>query len=162
MLVKHNLFTKTPTEFVSDVWRASADYKRWSEDNIIFFSTASDDTTSLNGVGLSINTKENENYIIEAENLCDQEILISTDNKYKQMIINPYEKRHFSFNSEHVKYLSISPIKLNTTATYKLRINSIMVTNEVVNIYLPHKDNLSTEKQPLLPPEGDYKEIQAR
>lgn len=26
--------------------------------------------------------------------------------------------------------------------------------------YLPHKDNLPTDKQPLLPPEGDYKEIQ--
>ena len=28
--------------------------------------------------------------------------------------------------------------------------------------YLPHKDNLPEDKQPLLPPEGDYKEIQAR
>lgn len=28
--------------------------------------------------------------------------------------------------------------------------------------YLPHKDNLPKDKQPLLPPEGDYKEIQAR
>ena len=26
--------------------------------------------------------------------------------------------------------------------------------------YLPHKDNLPTDKQPLLPPEGDYKEMQ--
>ena len=27
--------------------------------------------------------------------------------------------------------------------------------------YLPHKDNLPEDKQPLLPPEGHYKEIQA-
>ena len=29
------------------------------------------------------------------------------------------------------------------------------------DIYLPHKDNLPTNKQGLLPPEGEYKEIQA-
>ena len=29
-------------------------------------------------------------------------------------------------------------------------------------VYLPNKNSVKPEKQPLLPPEGNYKEIQAR
>ena len=32
----------------------------------------------------------------------------------------------------------------------------------VSDVYLPYKNNLPEDKQPLLPPEGNYKEIQAR
>ena len=41
----------------------------------------------------------------------------------------------------------------------KLKVSQLMVSDEPVDIYLPHKDNLPKDKQPLLPPEGEYKEI---
>lgn len=40
-----------------------------------------------------------------------------------------------------------------------LKLSQLMVTNELVNIYLPNISTLSEDKQPLLPPEGNYKEI---
>ena len=161
MLIKHNLFTKTTTQFVSGVWNSSGQYRISKKDNIITFSVSSDKTTSLEAAGISVENEKNKNFLIEVENLCGQEILIGTGNTYKRMVINPYEKRQFNFNAEKAYYFSVDPIKINLTATYKLRINPVMASDEPVDIYLPHKDNLPEDKQPLLPPEGHYKEIQA-
>ena len=46
--------------------------------------------------------------------------------------------------------------------TYALEIIDFMLTKDgFPDIYLPNKNTLPEDKQPLLPPEGNYKEIQA-
>ena len=162
MLVKHNLFTETTTQFVSGVWRASSQYRYSVKDNIITFSASSDQTTSLSALGVTIKDKDkNLNYLIEVDNLSDKEIKISTGNDKKVAIVKAHKKGVLYFNTSEAYIFAIDVTELDTTTTFKIKINSVMVSDEPVDIYLPHKENLPKDKQPLLPPEGHYKEIQA-
>ena len=46
--------------------------------------------------------------------------------------------------------------------SYEIKIMNFMITeDDFSDIYLPNINVLPQEKQPLLPPEGHYKEIQA-
>lgn len=47
--------------------------------------------------------------------------------------------------------------------SYEIKIINFIVTeDDFTDIYLPNINTLPTDKQPLLPPEGEYKEIQPR
>ena len=41
-----------------------------------------------------------------------------------------------------------------------LTIKQIFITDDIPDIVIPNKKDFTEDKQPLLPPEGDYKEIQ--
>ena len=48
----------------------------------------------------------------------------------------------------------------NTVARFKAKSSIVNIGTEISDVYLPYKNNLPADKQPLLPPEGQYKEIQ--
>ena len=47
----------------------------------------------------------------------------------------------------------------NTVARFKAKSSIVNIGTEISDVYLPYKNNLPEDKQPLLPPEGNYKEI---
>lgn len=50
----------------------------------------------------------------------------------------------------------------NTVARFKAKSSIVNIGTEISDVYLPYKNNLPADKQPLLPPDGEYKEIHAR
>ena len=74
------------------------------------------------------------------------------------------ERNSFTFTNKEgvtsrvVCYAGVSGSTNGISAEYT---NIKLEKGEQMTPFLPHKDNLPEEKQPFLPPEGNYKEIQA-
>ena len=65
----------------------------------------------------------------------------------------------FKLNSENTHIYLYLGKKEKTNGSYKIY-NIKLEEGTEATTYVPYKDNLPEDKQPLLPPEGDYKEIQ--
>ena len=76
-----------------------------------------------------------------------------------------YAKKSFTFkydSTANVNYIAVFIGESGKTGGKKIKVKFPKVAlGDVDDVYLPHKDNLPEDKQPLLPPEGNYKEIQA-
>ena len=66
----------------------------------------------------------------------------------------------FKLISENTHIYLYLGIKEKTNGSYKIY-NIKLEEGTEDTTYVPYKDNLPEDKQPLLPPEGNYKEIQA-
>ena len=81
--------------------------------------------------------------------------------EYKQLKSDG-SRQSFTFKlndkNEHIfLYLGLNS---STNGSYKIY-NIKLEEGTEATTYVPYKDNLPEDKQPLLPPEGNYKEIQA-
>lgn len=79
------------------------------------------------------------------------------------MKVNPGEKKTISYTSKY------EPIDVSRQLRFAIRDKGVFkfsckkiqfVEGENTGVFLPYKEILPTNKQPLLPPEGEYKEIQ--
>lgn len=64
----------------------------------------------------------------------------------------------FKLDDEHTHIYLYLGIKGNTKGSYKIY-NIKLEEGTEATTYVPYKDDLQEDKQPLLPPEGHYKEI---
>ena len=161
MLVKHNLSQET--QMFKSLWRSTGvthdicDLKQTN--NEVSFKFKED----FNGVGVFGSTlaiNENNYGFVLAENKGTLPLSLSFTGVIDK-VLKPGEKIIVKTNKE----INTFWVKLLSEYDYvgklqKLKVSQLMVSDEPVDIYLPHKDNLPEDKQPLLPPEGDYKEIQ--
>ena len=94
-------------------------------------------------------------------------IILANDNGIAPKI-NWYEtknglKNEFTFVYEkerHKKFLIYAGVSGYTNNVSAYIYNIKLEEGTEATTYVPYKDNLPADKQPLLPPEGDYKEIQ--
>ncbi|WP_276862540.1 hypothetical protein [Anaerococcus tetradius] len=160
MLVKHNL--RKETNYFKSFWASSGITREvWDfeiNNNIIKFKLKKKNNEgSL--FGSELNLEENSYGFIIFENQGTLPIRIGgLDNLIE---LQPGSKKIGKLTSNKSSYWLYLLNNYNYEGKQQvLKLSQLMVTNENVNIYLPHKDNLPTNNQPLLPPEGNYKEIQ--
>lgn len=70
----------------------------------------------------------------------------------------------FKYNAFYIASRDYLSFECYVTDLTRFNLTSMIVNKgqQLSDVYLPNVNTLSEDKQPLLPPEGDYKEIQAR
>lgn len=80
----------------------------------------------------------------------------------ESQIIKPNEKQTFYFTKKNRSFwLSLEKLE-DAKKESGLAINRLMISDSPITVYLPEYTNLNKNLQKLYPPEGEYKEIQAR
>lgn len=162
MLVKHNLSTIPLEKFLIGAWGSSKYYERKYDGDIINFrSTISDGSGDAYGIDFNKNEAADFAYM-ELENLGDNPIRVSIENTISGWyisVIQPKQKIIICQKLESKSTLRFRPIK-NIRDWHTLKCNAFTLTNGETDVYLPNIGTLPPDKQSLLPPEGDYKEIQ--
>lgn len=163
MLVKHNLSSIIAGKLLRKYWHSSGYYENEFEGDAFKFRNITNDYT-VAAYGVHLNKDEGGDFVYMAlENLGNNPISISIDNtipSWYKSILSPNQKIIVSKKLSSLASLRVGPTE-NPRDWHILKCNAFALTNGATDIYLPHKDNLPKEKQPLLPPEGQYKEIQA-
>lgn len=160
MLVKHNL----------------CPFYDLAKSNPQFFSSSGESISTIDGMitaepmksNMSIfNPKQsqalnNQNITLSMiiENLGKNHVTISTNRYNKFITLYPGDKKECTFNGIGNDYIEIAVYMGGQTKlkAYNSRVN---LGKELSDVYLPNINTLPTDKQALLPPEGNYKEIQA-
>lgn len=161
MLVKHNISNVDEFKFIESSWTSSGYYEKAIDKNIFKFRN---NTNSINtaGFGFSFNAKEKAEYFyMDLENIGDNPINFdfeNIENQNFQILLKSREKvkicRKINSRINLRLYTIVNP---NEWHGFKLR--CFALTKDESNVYLPNINTLPTDKQALLPPEGDYKEI---
>lgn len=159
MLVKHNLTKET--NYFKSFWASSGitrevwDFER---NNITINFTLKKEFIKGSLYGSEFNLVGNSYGFIIFENQGTLPIVIGgLENRIE---LQPGSKKIARLTSNKKTYWLYLLNGYNYEVKQQvLKLSQLMVTNESVDIYLPYKDNLPTDKQALLPPEGDYKEI---
>lgn len=164
MLVKHNVSTIPLEKFLIGAWRSSENYERKYDGDIINFrSTISEN--SGDAYGIDFNKNEAGDFVyMELENLGGDPIRISIENVISGWYVaevQPKEKITVCQKLSSKSTLRFRPLQ-NIMDWHILKCNAFAVTKGETDVYLPNIGTLPQDKQPLLPPEGDYKEIQAQ
>ena len=159
MLVKHNLSQKT--QFYKSLWRSTGVTHdkcdlQLNDNEVSFVFKVQNDIRQVFGNTIEINKNGYGFIVMENKGALPLKIL-----GFASETIKPGEKIIIKMNKESNTYW----VALLSEYDYvgklqKIKISQFMVSDEPVDIYLPHKENLPEDKQPLLPPEGDYKEIE--
>ena len=70
----------------------------------------------------------------------------------------------FKYNKFYTSSRDSLSFECYVTDLTRFNLTSMIVNKgrQLSDVYLPYKNNLPADKQPLLPPEGEYKEIQPR
>lgn len=163
MLVKHNLSTVTSVKLIRGYWHSSGYYEQKIDGDVFKFRNIMNDQTTT-AYGFDFNRDEGGDFLyIEIENLGNNPIKISIDNSipaWHNAIVQPNKKIIVCEKLSSMATLRIGPT-INPRSWHVLKFNCFSLTNGATDVYLPNINTLPTNKQPLLPPEGNYKEIQA-
>lgn len=162
MLVKHNVSTIPLEKFLIGAWRSSEYYERKYDGDILKFrSTISEG--SGDAYAVTFNENEAGDFVyMELENLGGDPIRISIENVisgWYVSVIQPKQKIIICQKLTSKATLRFRALQ-NLMDWHILKCNAFSVTKGETDVYLPNIDTLPTDKQPLLPPEGEYKEIQ--
>ena len=166
MLVKHNYSTLSNKDIFywsggSRIGEYNVEYK----DDKIYFSATKDTKNSVllgyRNVGYAGKYCDLDIKNIGESNLFIKEYYEKNEVKYN-LIVKPGETFNIS-NLEHENRYAIW-IELENAEEAKnkngIQIVKYMITNDgYSDVYLPNINTLPEDKQPFLPPEGEYKEI---
>lgn len=167
MLVKHNLLNINATDVIFGASQAkffNIDYRR---DSISFKGVERPKTPFVLGHAYKQYKDKYSKLVIK--NTGEGTIIVNTP--YKNNVIQnditlaPGEYTEISrknLDNGSCTWICIPNID-DYNKSYEIKIINFIVTEDgFTDIYLPNINTLPEDKQPLLPPEGDYKEIQAR
>lgn len=165
MLVKHNLLTINPAEGISRASQAKCyniDYKR---DTISFKGVERPKLTPVLGYYYDMYKDKYSKLIIK--NTGESTILIeeSYKNNVKQSDITLAPGEYTEVSRKNLADGFCTWIKIPSiddySKSYEIKIINFMITEDgFSDVYLPNINTLPQDKQPLLPPDGDYKEIE--
>ena len=168
MLVKHNYSTRSNKDIF--LWSGGSrigEYNVEYKDDKIYFS-ATKDTNNPALLGYPNARYAGKYCDLDIKNIGENNLLIKeyyekNEVKYN-LIVKPGETFNIS-NLEHENRRVIW-IELENAEEAKnkngIQIVKYMITDDdFSDVYLPNINTLPEDKQPLLPPEGNYKEIQA-
>ena len=170
MLVKHNLSTITGIEFIEKFWPASGQYLYKKETDVFsFWGNKAIEVNSYAGFGYDYNYEDNIKFVsFSLENLGEYDIKVGFHlNPIPPITIKAKETKKFKIDLELMRekksnYFYFGPTNISDAyEVHKFKINKIIATHEDSDVYLPNINTLPQDKQPLLPPEGHYKEIQS-
>ena len=166
MLVKHNYSTHSIEKIFT--WSGGSrigEYNVEYKDDKIYFS-ATKDTKNPVLLGYQNNRYVGQYCDLDIKNIGESNLLIEeyyekNEVKYN-LIVKPGETFNIS-NLEHEnRYVIWIYLENAEEAKNKngIQIVKYMITNDgYSDVYLPNINTLPKDKQPLLPPEGHYKEI---
>ena len=159
MLVKHNLspfydMSKSELSFWS-----KGKTKGYVIDDVIIVESEDNPTYAYTTLNLPINTDETTITQLTVTNVGEVIIVVKKKSWEEAISIKPGEIKKCVFNTKGNESIEVeTPSK--SVAKFKAKASIINLGNELSEVYLPNINNLPKDKQPLLPPEGDYKEIQ--
>lgn len=161
MLVKHNLSAVTSVKLLRRYWQSSGHYEQKIDGDVFKFRNIMNDQ-STTAYGFDFNRDEGGNFLyIDLENMGNNPIEISIDNAipaWYKTTVQPNEKIIICEKLSSMASLRIKPT-INPRSWHILKFNAFSVTNGTTDVYLPNINTLPENKKPLLPPEGNYKEI---
>ena len=173
MLVSHNLSMFTAEQRLKKSWSTAGDIyvgtERIIEGKKCKFRNTSQIENQIAFLGITLlfsEVQSSENldtiyYYMDLENTGKNDIRFTLDNIELDFdAIKAGERKIITFSlskSDTVRMNSIN----NKEEWHEIALHKYMVASNPIYIYLPMKKLIPEEKQPLLPPEGNYKEIQA-
>lgn len=159
MLVKHNLSPFYDMSKAELNYWSRGDKKGYVTDDIIVVE--SKDYPVYPNVKLILPIGQDEETIsqLTVTNVGEVRIIVKKKSWEGSISIKPGEIKKCVFNTKGNESIEVeTPSK--SVAKFKAKASIINLGNELSEVYLPNINNLPKDKQPLLPPEGDYKEIQ--
>lgn len=174
MLVRHNISKYTASQMLGRAWSETGNIYVGTErivkgNKYRFRNTANLDKQPA-FMGLSLLHSDNEKgqdldniyYYIDLENSGIYDLNISIDGvKLGFNTIKAGERKEIIFSLSKAATMRISSID-NKEDWHEIVFHRHMAASSPIEIYLPTHKTIPKENQPLLPPEGDYKEIQPR
>lgn len=164
MLVKHNLLDKNATDVLSSTSQVECyniDYRR---DSISFKGVKRPKTPYIFGYFYQYYKDKYSKLIIK--NTGESAIIIEEPykNNVKQSDITLEPGEYTEISRKNLADGFCTWIKIpnidDYNKSYEIKIINFMITEGgFTDVYLPNINTLSKDKQPLLPPEGNYKEI---
>lgn len=159
MLVKHNLAYSTGFRYPSYVGRENELKYNLENGKVKIENSRTSFASFINGEKYNIddiNSQYHIGFYGNLEGFC--ELRFSNHNGY----IKVKNKENFYYIESKGNMIE-KPLHVNIIESTILNISGIAVyKGEIPDVYLPNIDTLQEDKQALLPPEGNYKEIQAR
>lgn len=158
MLVKHNLLLNndklTMPDMIEDIGKAEL------VNGTLYLHNISERVTKMTTNGykepLSGPIKENDRFFAGLYGKFDNPFKIHKGKGYQ----TPYKKGDFYYIEAVVPNV-FKPFHIKGDMPFSGYIKAFAVYKEKTpDVYLPNINTLPQDKQPLLPPEGDYKEIQ--
>lgn len=161
MLVKHNLSTQ------NDLWKNfwwsgeanSFIFKNTRTSNKFTF-TAKEPYKNTAISGNSFDIKEEQFGLVKLYNQGKSNLKITGLDIDNNSVIKPGESIVSNFRKSNKSFWIYLESASDAQKNNALNIEYLMISDQYVVIYLPHIDTLSETKKSLLPPEGDYKEIE--
>lgn len=159
MLVKHNLspfydMSKTKVYFWS-----RGKYKGYVIDDVIIVEAEENPVYPNFRVNLPINTDEKTISQLTVSNVGNVDIIAKKKSWENCVVIRPGETKKCTFITKVNETIEFSTPE-RSVAKFKAKASIINKGTELSDVYLPNINTLPEDKQPLYPPEGDYKEIQ--
>lgn len=166
MLVKHNLLTNSPTSVLNETSQSKFYNIDYRSDSISFKGLERPKTVYLFGYYYQHYKDKYSKLIIKNTGVSTFIIEEAYKNNVKQsdITLSPGEYTEISKKNladGYCTWIKIPNID-DYNKSYEMTIINFMITeDDFPDVYLPNINTLPKDKQALLPPEGDYKEIQA-
>lgn len=160
MLVKENIspfydMSKSKLSFWS-----RGKTKGYVIDDVIIVESEDNPTYAYTTLNLPINTDETTITQLTVSNVGNVSITAKKKSWENAIVIKPNEIKKCTFNTKVNEFIEFETPS-NSIAKFKAKASIKNLGSVISDVYLPNRTLLSKEKQPLYPPEGDYKEIQA-
>lgn len=156
MLVKHNLIYTTGFRYPSYVGRENELRYNLEDGKILIENSKTSFANFINGESYDIDDI-NAIYYIGFYGSLEGYCALRFSNHDGYIKVNNKENFYYI---ESKGNLIAKPLHVNAVESSILKISSVAVYKEVIpDVYLPNINTLPEDKQPLYPPEGDYKEI---
>lgn len=159
MLVKHNLspfYDMSKTKLV--FWSKSTS-KGYVIDDVIIVESQDNTVHPFTEMNLPINSDEKTISQLIVSNIGNVNIEAVNQLWGDSILIKPGDILKCTFNTKGSKFIEFR-IPKTSIAKFKAKASIINRGSLISDVYLPNKESLPQDKKPLLPPEGDYKEIE--
>lgn len=169
MLVKHNLAASEYKNVLNwSVGSRIGEYVVENKENCIYFK-ATKDTTNPVLLGYYYNKYKDNYCTMIIKNIGESTLRVSPvfekNKKIENVILNPgglFKTTRKEFADGVSTWIYLNDLK-DAKRNNGIEIMEYMITkDDFSDVYLPNINTLPEDKQPLLPPEGEYKEIQPR
>ena len=159
MLVKHNLSPFYDMSKSELFFWPSVKTKGYVIDDVIIVESADKPTYAYITLNLPINEDEKTVTQLTVSNVGNVNITAKKSNSWENAkVIKPGEIEKCTFNTKGNDFIEFETPS-NSIAKFKAKASIINLGSKLSEVYLPNINNLPKDKQPLLPPEGHYKEI---
>ena len=159
MLVKHNLSPFYDMSKSELLFWSRVKTKGYVIDDVIIVESADKPTYAYITLNLPINEDEKTATQLTVSNVGNVNITAKKKSWENAMVIKPGEIKKCTFNTKVNEFIEFETPS-NSIAKFKAKASIINLGSKLSEVYLPNINNLPKDKQALLPPEGQYKEIQ--